>query len=53
MNNIDGTKKIQFNMEVAEEIVEFPDLKLTFDIFPAPVFLRTALKTFLKVLHYD
>ena len=21
--------------------------------FPAPVFLRTALKTFLKVLHYD
>ena len=31
MNNIDKTKKIQFTMEVAEVVLEFLDLKLTFD----------------------
>ena len=31
MNNIDRTKKIQFTMEVAEDVLEFLDLKLTFD----------------------
>ena len=30
MNNIDRTKKIQFTMEVAEDVLEFLDLKLTF-----------------------
>ena len=29
--NIDRTKKIQFTMEVAEDALEFLDLKLTFD----------------------
>ena len=69
----DRTKIIQFTMEVAEDVLEFLDLKLTFDkeykrisvdifpklqkvlhtYFPAPVFHRPALKTFLKVWHYD
>ena len=31
MNNIDNTKKIQFTMEVAKEILEFLDLQLKFD----------------------
>ena len=31
MNNIDRTKKIQFAMEVAADVLEFLDLKLTFD----------------------
>ena len=31
MNNIDRTKKIQFTMEVAEVVLEFLDLKLTFN----------------------
>ena len=31
MNNIDRTKKIQFTMEVAEDILDFIDLKLAFD----------------------
>ena len=31
MNNIDRTKNIQFTMEVAEDVLEFLDLKLTFD----------------------
>ena len=31
MNTIDRTKKIQFTMEVAEDVLEFLDLKLTFD----------------------
>ena len=31
MKNIDRTKKIQFTMEVAEVVLEFLDLKLTFD----------------------
>ena len=31
MNNIDRTKKIQFTMEVAKDVLEFLDLKLTFD----------------------
>ena len=66
--NNDKTKKIQFTMEVAKDILEFLDLKLKFDrehkrisvdilskllivsytYFPAPAFLRTALKTFLQ-----
>ena len=67
----DRTKKIRFTMEVAEDVLEFLDLKRTFKkeykrntllpkllivlqtYFPTPVFLRTALKTFLKVLHFD
>ena len=73
MNNIDRTKKIQFIMEVAKDVLEFLDLQLKFDkeykrilgrflpkllivshmYFPAPVSLRTALKTFLKVFRYD
>ena len=57
MNNIDRTKKIPLTMEEAKEVLEFFDLKLKFDkertYFAAPAFLRTALKTFLKVLHYD
>ena len=73
MNNINKTKKIQFTMEVAEVVLEFLDLKLTFNkeyrrilaeifakatnsfkyLLPAPIFLGTALKTPLKVLHYD
>ena len=73
MNNIYCTKKIQFTMKVGEDVLEFLDLKLTFDkeykrilvdiftkativlhtYFPAAVFLRRALKTFLKVLNYD
>ena len=31
MNNIDMTKKIQFTMEVAEDVLEFVNLKLAFD----------------------
>ena len=31
MNNIDRTKKIQFTMEVAKDVLEFLDLKITFD----------------------
>ena len=31
MNNIDRTKKIQFTMEVVEDVLEFLNLKLTFD----------------------
>ena len=31
MNNIDQTKKIQYTMEIAEDVLEFRDLKLTFD----------------------
>ena len=31
MNNIDQTKKIQFTMEVAEGVLEFLELRLTFD----------------------
>ena len=31
MNNIDNTKKIQFTMEVAKDILEFLDLQLKFD----------------------
>ena len=31
MNNIDRNKKIQFTMEVEEDVLEFLDLKLTFD----------------------
>ena len=31
MNNIYRTKKIQFTMEVTEDVLEFLDLKLTFD----------------------
>ena len=31
MNNIDRTKKTQFTMKVAEDNLEFLDLKLTFD----------------------
>ena len=31
MNNIDRTKKIQFTMEVAKDVLEFLDLKLKFD----------------------
>ena len=64
MNNIDRTKKIQFTMEIGEDVLEFLDLKLTFDkeykrtsadIFAKATnsFLRTALKTYLKVLHCD
>ena len=57
MNNIDRTKKIPLTMEEAKEVLEFLDLKLKFDkertYFAAPAFLRTALQTFLKVLHYD
>ena len=31
MSNIERTKTIQFIMEVAEDVLEFLDLKLTFD----------------------
>ena len=31
MNNIYCTKKIQFTMKVGEDVLEFLDLKLTFD----------------------
>ena len=31
MNSIDRTKKIQLTMEVAQDVLEFLDLKLTFD----------------------
>ena len=31
MNNIDRTKKFQFTMEIEEDVLEFLDLKLTFD----------------------
>ena len=31
MNNIDRTKKIQFTMEVAKEVLEFLDFQLKFD----------------------
>ena len=31
INNIERTKKIQFTMEVAKDVLEFLDLKLTFD----------------------
>ena len=31
MNNIDRTKKIQFSMEVAKDVLELLDLKLKFD----------------------
>ena len=31
MNNIDMTKKIQFTMKVAKDVLEFLDLKLKFD----------------------
>ena len=31
MNNIDRTKKIQFTMEVAKDVLEFLDLKHKFD----------------------
>ena len=31
INNIDKTRKIQFTMEVVEDVLEFADLKLTFD----------------------
>ena len=31
MNNINRTKKIQFTSEVAKDVLEFLDLKLTFD----------------------
>ena len=31
MNNIDSTKKIQFAMELAKDILEFLDLQLKFD----------------------
>ena len=31
MNDIDRTKKIQFSVEVAEDVLEFLDYKLTFD----------------------
>ena len=60
-------------MEVADRVLKFLDLKLTFDkehkrisvdifakatnnfttYFAGPVFLRKALKTFPKLLHYD
>ena len=31
MNNIDRTTKIQFTMQVVKDVLEFVDLKLTFD----------------------
>ena len=31
MNNIDRTKKIEFTTEVAKDVLEFLDLKFTFD----------------------
>ena len=31
MNNIERNKKIQFTIELAEDVSEFPALKLTFD----------------------
>ena len=31
MNNIDRNKKIQFTMEIAEDVLEFLYFKLTFD----------------------
>ena len=31
MNNINRTKTIQFTMEVAKDVLDFRDLKLTFD----------------------
>ena len=31
MNNVDRTEKVQCTMEVAEDVLEFLDLKLTFD----------------------
>ena len=31
MNNMDSTKKIQFTMEVAKDVLKFLDLQLKFD----------------------
>ena len=31
MNKLDGTKKIQFTMEIGKDILQFLDLKLKFD----------------------
>ena len=46
MNSVDQTKKIQFTMEIAEDSLEFLDLKLKFDIetkhISADVFSKTA-----------
>ena len=45
MNTVDQTKKIQFTMEIAEDSLEFLDLKLIFDIetkrISADVFSKT------------
>ena len=45
MNTVDQTKKIQFTMEIAEDSLEFLDLKLKFDIetkhISADVFSKT------------
>ena len=44
MNNIDMTKKIQFTMEVAKDVLEFLDLKLKFD----KEYKRISLDIFVK-----
>ena len=47
--------KFQFDKEHKRNLVNFlPKLLIVSNTYlPASVFLRTALKTFLKVLHYD
>ena len=53
MNNIDTTKKIQFTMEVAKDVLEFLDLKLKFDkeckLILVDIFAK-ATKSFTDVL---
>ena len=54
MNSIDRTKKTQLTMEVAQDVLEFLDLKLTFDKkckrISVGIFAR-ATNSFTYVLH--
>ena len=53
MNKIDSTKKMRFTMEVAKDVLEFPDLRLKFDnlnAFLSTFFRCKAINSFTYVL---